>query len=157
MVLEGLSPKGRELYGWISGMVKSGFSGRQILKEMRAQGHKIRDSTFYRDLRIIKASLGTWRGMENIRRDAVIHEEYYRTAKSPLPTRYQTVFEIVGQHKETGEIRTFHSTVGHDTLLSRGELEEYALEGWGEGQDPSDEYEPIRIVPVEARRSREWW
>jgi len=157
MVLEGLSKQGTRVYGFLESGVKQGLSGRKILSILREQGLGYRESTFYKDLRIIKSSLGTWRGMENIRRDARISEEYYRTAKSPLSTRYQTVFEIVGRHKETGEIRTFHSTVGHDTLLSRRELEEYALEGWGEGQDPSDDYEPIRIVPVEARKTREWW
>jgi len=153
-MIEGLSPQGIRAFSFLQKGISEGLSGRAILSELKEAGLSYRWSTFYRDLRLIRASEKDWSTLKYNPHNRVLPEESYKTAKAPLETNFQTTFKVRGVNSETGEIEDHFITIGHDTPMLRGELEEEVLELIG---TESVAFEPIEVMPVRALKSPVVW
>jgi len=153
-MLEGISEKGAKVFNFLYKAAKEGLTGAETLRVLREQGLGYRTQDFYRDFRLVKASIGKWDGMKWTPHNRVIPEEYYKPAKSPLPTNYQTVIKVRAIDKYTGEVKDRYVTISHDWLKTREDLEAEAIELI---QSESEELEPIEAMPIKALASPVRW
>lgn len=148
MSLKGLSERGSEFVQYLKSGIKQGLSGNRILSSIQdATGKAYQRTVFLADMRVLRGAEETFKGLKFIRRDRLVSERHYQTTVKTMNTRYKTVVEIHGISKITGDPTDRFITVGHDTLLTRGELERAALIALEKAESPT---KWDRIFPVEA-------
>ena len=153
-ILKGISSAGAAVSKWLTSGIKQGLSGNSILRALQAEGLGYRRTTFLSDLRILQSAETSWSTLRYVRRDATPSISHYLETKSPLTTNFQTVMQVKGYDVETGESVTRDITIGRDTLVTREQLEEDAL-------DTMEETSPKIIVesvmPVMGRQCPLRW
>ena len=119
-----LSTKGTSNYNKLLAYAKepkTGYMAYQLAKEAGWAGRK---TTFIKDYRTVQVHLIGFDRMRYIRSDFVIGGKYYPASTINMNTRYQTVFRVRGSNTITGEDFENYVTVGHDELMTRGDLSE---------------------------------
>lgn len=149
-ILEGISNAGKAIYGLLESGVGRDLSANSILESLQSQGLGYRRQDFLSDIRIISHAEQTWSTIRYVTRDSVPSERLYFNTANPMLTQYQTVVEVRGYDRETGEAITRDVTVHHNTLLTRAELEEDAI---AVVEEVSPKIEVEGAMPVQARRS----
>lgn len=153
-ILKGISEAGSRLVGYLTRGVKEGLSANSILEALQKEGLGYRRTTFLSDIRTIKGAETVWSGLRYVRKDYTPDIRHYLETKSPLTTNYQTVMEVRGFNTETGEDVIRNVTIGRDTLVSRGQLEEDALETM---EETSPHIVIDEVLPIGAKMSPYRW
>lgn len=151
---EGLSDRGQEVLSFLEKGASDEMSGAAVLRELRFQDLGYTTSVFYEDYRTVLSAQQQFDNMKYISRNNTIGKEWYVKAGTPLSTNYQTVIGMEGIDTDTGAKTTRYVTVAHDSMLTRGELEDKAMEV---AFDTSPTFDIITARPVKARSSAVMW
>lgn len=158
-MIRGLSEKGRELYGYLVSFAEKGYSANKALEALRELGLGYRRQDFLNDYRIIRGAAEQWEKMKYVPRHAVISDRLYTPGHTNYPEKYMTTVRVVIDFGD-GVWREKYVTIRHDTLLSRREIEERALEKFiqeAESYQQAPEYWRVRdIMPVRGIKRWEW-
>ena len=131
---------------FIEAGVRRGYSGAQIIRQLREAGLSYRRQEMYRDIRWWRDVVDRGSGMKYLRRDITIPEHWYLETPADWGARYATRYELRWRHPETGEETTSDIWVHHDIPLSRAEIEEDLLPDVLAGSPPKPEEQGFELV-----------
>jgi len=157
MGLGGLSAATRRSYSIIQAGVAQGLSARAVNEAVRAAtGTGIRRTDLLQGMRLAGGVQQAGRNIGNV---GLARRPNYATlpAFSPVTSnkKYLIQYEVRWTDSITGETGSNFITVGTDETLTRGELDQAAIDAWEEGQN-QQRYAANRvfdrIVPMGARQ-----
>ena len=103
-------------------------------------------SLFSHDYRFTKGLYNKWYRARFVRKDRTLSERFYHETKIWLRRKYFTTFEMQIYNTRTGQRDIIRTSIYHDTIMKREELEREAIEQITEGLPTDIEVEWIRPV-----------
>ena len=153
-ILAGISSAGSSVISWLSRGVNEGLSANSILGALQKEGLGYRRTTFLSDIRILTDAKTEWSTIRYVTGASTPDIRHYLETKSPLTTNFQTVMEVKGFSIETGEDISRFVTIGRDTLVTRDQLEEDAMDTM---EETSPKIVVESIIPIQARQCPFRW
>jgi len=125
-ILKGLTEVGRTFGYAMHGFLRKGFSRDDAFARIGDRSPiAVRSQSFGRDWNIIARAEDGWSRMKFVRRNAKIRSGYVET-KLPLSGKYRTLVGFDVSNPVTGESFRMYRDVVHNSILTRGELEDLA-------------------------------
>jgi len=148
--LAGMTEKASRIISFLRGAVSRGMSADSIIRTARELDlPTYRRSEMLSDIRVLQGAEELGDRMKYVNRDATISDSLYAPTGKGVFRNYLTFVKLSGVDSATGEAVERVVGVSHDTLLTRGEIEEEA-ESMVEETSPTIEIESM--MPIGGRR-----